>query len=124
MSNTILKECKHHGLTEFAFREKGTRTRCKKCASDAVSKRRRKVKQKAVEYCGRECADCGLESDIASLYDFHHKDPEEKDFAISARGHCRSWAKVQEELDKCVMLCANCHRIRHHNENIQNNSRL
>jgi len=43
----------------------------------------------------------------------HHLDSSEKDFGISSRGYTRSWKRVQEELKKCVLLCANCHREVH-----------
>mgnify|MGYP003431129005 FL=1 len=45
--------------------------------------------------------------------EFHHLDPEQKDFGIAAKGYTRSWEKVKEELDKCIMVCANCHREIH-----------
>lgn len=66
-------------------------------------------KQKAVEYKGGKCLDCGGIFPNY-VYDFHHLDPNEKDHSWSLG--C-SWRKVKEELDKCVMLCANCHRVRH-----------
>lgn len=66
----------------------------------------------AIEYKGGECAHCrGVFH--PSVFEFHHRDPSEKDFAMSAKGHCRSWEAVKKELDKCDMLCANCHRIEH-----------
>ena len=40
-------------------------------------------------------------------------DPTKKDFSLSVEGRSKSWDTVRKELDKCVMLCANCHRIRH-----------
>ena len=40
-------------------------------------------------------------------------DPNKKDFGIANKGYTRSWEKVQEELDKCIMVCANCHREIH-----------
>ena len=40
---------------------------------------------------------------------FHHLDPAQKDFGLSVRGLTRSWEKMRAELDKCVLLCANCH---------------
>ena len=40
---------------------------------------------------------------------FHHLDPSKKDFGLSMRGLTRSWEKMRTELDKCILLCANCH---------------
>ena len=111
----LIKECKRHGMTTHALSNeaKRPRARCRKCAVEAVQKRREKVKNMAVELFGRECHDCGLSTKHNSVYDFHHKDPNQKDFGIATYGHTRSWERVKTELDKCVMLCANCHRIRH-----------
>lgn len=104
------KECKEHGLTDFALRKEGTkeRYRCKKCAVDAVNKRRRKVKGMAVDYKGGCCVRCGYDKSVWAL-EFHHIDPTQKDFAISSSGHCKSWDKVKCELDKCILVCSNCH---------------
>lgn len=78
----------------------------------AVAKRRRKIREMAVAYKGGSCQSCGYNKCLEAL-EFHHLDPNQKDFAISQYGHCRSWERVQKELDKCVMLCANCHREIH-----------
>lgn len=78
----------------------------------AVAKRRKKVRILAVEYKGGQCERCGYDRCIEA-FDFHHKDPTQKDFGISSYGHSRSWERVKNELDKCVMLCANCHREIH-----------
>ena len=66
----------------------------------------------AVAYKGNKCARCGYDRCVDAL-EFHHKDPAQKDFNISSKGHTRSWERVKEELDKCEMLCANCHREIH-----------
>ena len=99
-----------HVISETA---KKPRERCRVCAVEAVQRRRRKVKRMAVDLCGRTCQYCGLKSPMDCVYDFHHCDPSKKNFAISAKGHCRSWEVVKAELELCIMLCANCHRIRH-----------
>lgn len=78
----------------------------------AVNNRRVKLKLLAVEYKGNKCETCGYSKCVDAL-DFHHLDPNEKDFGIAAKGYTRSWKKVKEELDKCIMLCANCHREIH-----------
>jgi predicted HNH restriction endonuclease len=68
-------------------------------------------KLRAVEYMGGVCMDCKGAFHIAA-FDFHHIDPREPDLIPSWLS--RSWANIEAELSKCVMLCANCHRIRHH----------
>lgn len=78
----------------------------------AVRARRKKVRQMSVEYKGSKCATCGYNRCIEAL-EFHHNDLSQKDFGISEKGYTRSWDKVKEELDKCIMLCANCHRELH-----------
>jgi 5-methylcytosine-specific restriction endonuclease McrA len=78
----------------------------------AVRKRRKKIRADAVHYKGGRCQICGYNKCIQAL-EFHHLAPNKKDFGVSASGYTRSWAKVKEELDKCLMLCANCHREVH-----------
>ncbi len=78
----------------------------------AVQKRRRQIRKRAVEYKGGKCQICGYDRCIESM-EFHHLNSNNKDFGISEKGYTRSWRKVKAELDKCVMLCANCHREVH-----------
>ncbi len=74
----------------------------------AVAKRRKVLRAKAIEYGGSKCAVCGYDTCKRAL-SFHHKDPSQKDFGLSARGLTRSWEKTKTELDKCILVCANCH---------------
>jgi 5-methylcytosine-specific restriction endonuclease McrA len=78
----------------------------------AVQRRREKVRLMAVSYKGGCCQVCGYDRCIEAL-EFHHLDPTQKDFGISHKGYTRSWEKVKEEADKCILLCANCHREFH-----------
>jgi 5-methylcytosine-specific restriction endonuclease McrA len=78
----------------------------------AVKKRRRKLREMAVEYKGGKCVFCGYKRDITAL-DFHHLDESKKDFGLSQRGLTRSWNRIRKELDKCILVCANCHREIH-----------
>lgn len=78
----------------------------------AVQKRRKKIRRLACEYKGSKCEICGYDRCMEAL-EFHHKNPTEKDFSISEKGYTRSWNRVKAELDKCLMLCANCHRETH-----------
>jgi hypothetical protein len=77
-----------------------------------ATRRRYAMKSKAVDYKGGQCFDClGVFS--LCVYDFHHLDPTEKEVSPgNLLG--RKWENIVPELDKCVLLCANCHRIRHH----------
>lgn len=109
----MVKECKTHGSTEFVLRKDG-KYRCKKCVVDAVQKRREKIKLMAIEYKGGKCQNtlCGYNKCVAAL-EFHHVIKEDKEFSISYNGHSRSWESVKKELDKCLLLCCNCHREVH-----------
>ena len=78
----------------------------------AVAKRRRKIREMSINYLGGCCAICGYDRCHQAL-DFHHKEPTKKSFGISQKGYTRSWKRVQEELDKCFLICANCHREIH-----------
>lgn len=77
-----------------------------------VSKRRHEIKKLAIEYKGGKCQICEYDKCVEA-FEFHHLEPAHKDFALSDKGYTRSWDSVKTELDKCVMLCANCHRETH-----------
>jgi predicted HNH restriction endonuclease len=61
-----------------------------------------------------KCTKCGF-SHPAAL-DFHHTDPSKKDNLISKLVSNGCFKKAREEALKCIVLCANCHRIHHHEE--------
>lgn len=109
--------CEKHGEVKF-FKETNGYFRCGKCRSASVQKRRITIKEMAVEYKGGKCERCGYSTCIDAL-DFHHLDPKQKDFGISAKGFTRSWESVKNELDKCMMVCSNCHREIHHSLKFQ-----
>jgi len=78
----------------------------------AVTKRRKKVREMAVDRLGGRCQICGY-SKCTNALDFHHKDEKNKVFGISDKGYTRSWEAISKEVDKCHLLCANCHREVH-----------
>jgi hypothetical protein len=88
----------------------------KMCSSCVTNRRRFSIKERAVEYLGGKCIDCGYNKCLQAL-EFDHVDPMQKEFTISG-GHCFSWEKIKNELDKCVLRCANCHRERHATERV------
>lgn len=83
----------------------------KHCASCQTTLRRQAMKAKAVEYKGGKCCKCGYDKTIIAL-EFHHLDPSEKELSISCNKN-PSWDKLKLELDKCILVCANCHREIH-----------
>ena len=115
--NSIIKECKNHGLCQHNI-GKDSKIRCSKCASEAVQRRRDKIKVMAIEYKGNKCSICDYNKCIGAL-EFHHLDPNEKEFGISAKGYTRSWELVKKELDKCILVCSNCHRELHYTKEIE-----
>lgn len=60
---------------------------------------------------GKACLHCGFDDPRA--LDFHHRDPDTKEFQISTKAWQVSWARLLAEVEKCDILCANCHRILH-----------
>lgn len=87
----------------------------KKYLNFRVSEQRRKVKLQCIEYKGGKCERCGYNKCPAAL-EFHHLDPSEKDFGISSNGISRSFEKCKVEVDKCILVCSNCHAEIHHEE--------
>lgn len=84
---------------------------CKRCMSQISIDTHRHLKQQSIEYKGGKCIVCNYNKCSQSLV-FHHIDPNEKDFGI-ASNKTRSWEKIKKELDKCVLLCHNCHNEVH-----------
>lgn len=84
-------------------------TRNEQMVKNVVEWRRRK-KIELVEYKGGECEKCGYKKCIDAL-EFHHKDPNEKDFTIS--GKSWSFERLKKEADKCILVCSNCHKEIH-----------
>ncbi|MEK7601318.1 MAG: hypothetical protein AAB480_02200 [Patescibacteria group bacterium] len=78
----------------------------------AVTERRRKLKKMLVEYKGGKCVLCGFKG-YFGVFDLHHTGDQPKSFGMSKGGITRSWAKMKAEADKCVLICANCHREVH-----------
>lgn len=74
------------------------------------------MKIRAIKYLGGKCSKCGYSRCYAAL-EFHHRDPDEKELEWN-KLRKRAWSSIKEELDKCDLLCANCHREVHFDPSI------
>jgi len=88
---------------------------CKACSSKANTIRKYNLKKYCVEYKGGCCVKCGYNRNLAVLQ-FHHVDAAEKEFNFAKYGKYKFSEELKKELDKCVLLCANCHFETHHPE--------
>ena len=96
-------------LTEFYSKSEWGRRYavCSFCCKANSKKRRIEFKRWCVEHKGGKCKVCGYNKCLRSL-DFHHLNETEKDYEISAYWK-KSKKEVIKELEKCVLLCRNCH---------------
>lgn len=81
-----------------------------------MAKNRTAKKQKAVELKGNQCQDCKQIFPLC-VYDFHHLDGANKEHSLNTLWQ-KAWTKILQELDKCILLCSNCHRQRHYSGEI------
>lgn len=103
----VMLVCAHHGATEHILEGRGY-YRCKACRKQRVAEWRRRAKQRLVKEAGGRCQICGYDR-YAGALQFHHLDPAQKSYGLSVRGITRSFEKLREEAQKCVLLCSNCH---------------
>lgn len=124
MIQSKIDVCPIHGESEFHFYETSGRNgqwKCLKCENELAILKKQKYKLKMVEYKGGKCELCGYNKNVSAL-DFHHIDPSTKKFTLSDTHH--SWEKTKEELDKCILVCANCHRELHNPQSTPENLKV
>ena len=69
-------------------------------------------RKRLIDMHGDRCDDCGKHFH-PKVYDFHHRDPSQKEFALKSKNFGKSWEQIMVEASKCDLLCACCHRLRH-----------
>jgi hypothetical protein len=101
---TRCDECQNKYLARLS---KDSRARLTSQALD----RKYLSKRRCVDYLGGRCVRCGYDRCIKAMT-FHHRDPAEKEFSVSQMLD-RAWEVLRPELDKCDLLCFNCHMEEH-----------
>lgn len=76
---------------------------------------RQAIKSDLIREMGGKCSVC---KDVfhPAAFDFHHLDPKKKDFSITDALNNKSIEEIKLEVSKCILLCANCHRVEHAGE--------
>jgi hypothetical protein len=117
MSKQISKRRQEMGEEAWAayqsLRQKMKQSRYFKANTLKVILSRQNKKRALVTYKGGKCQRCDFQTDILEVYDFHHRDPSEKEFDMSHGGKNISLERCKIEVDKCDLLCKNCHAIVH-----------
>lgn len=113
--NTDKKICEKCGKEFQPKKFAHNRRYCYDCIPEVPEKgseQRKIIKKWAVEEKGGKCSICGYNKCIEAL-EFHHLDPTQKDFILSDRNLILSWKEIKKELEKCILVCSNCHREIH-----------
>jgi 5-methylcytosine-specific restriction endonuclease McrA len=80
--------------------------------SKATSDYRKRRKENLVMVCGGKCCLCGYNKSISAL-EFHHIVSDEKNYGIAEKGTCHDLEQDLKEIQKCILVCSNCHREIH-----------
>lgn len=125
METKICTKCgRELPIDQFNFRNKAKGTRRSECKECHTSYMKQKYQEKKNEIqtikAQLSCAKCGDKRGY--VLDFHHLNPEEKENTIARMLSNRyELNKVYDEINKCIVLCANCHREFHHFQNLNPN---
>lgn len=124
MQTKICTKChKELPITDFNWRnkEKGTRrSECKYCHS-AYMKQKYQEKKNIIQELKSKCACAKCGDTRGYVLDYHHLDPKQKNNTVARlTSNNSNLDKTFEEIEKCIVLCANCHREFHYFEKQKN----
>lgn len=101
----------HCPIHNVLLKESSGKVYCNICVNRSVKQLRTNIKIEAVIYKGGKCERCSYDNCLSAL-EFHHLDPLEKDFSVSDF-NSSNIDELKPELDKCILVCSNCHREIH-----------
>jgi 5-methylcytosine-specific restriction endonuclease McrA len=103
----MIAECTRHGLVEHSKRKDTKRLRCKSCQREDQKKHRDDKRDKLIAIKGGKCEICGYSKCNDALH-FHHL--RDKKFQLNKSTlTIKSKEEIEQELAKCILVCANCH---------------
>lgn len=111
----ICSKCGTSDISKFykCGEQRRYRNLCKDCTKLFIKERRLFLKIKAIKKFGGKCCRCGYDRSLRAL-EFHHLNGDDKDVCISSMiNESSTWLKLEKELNKCILLCSNCHREEH-----------
>lgn len=119
MLQTTSKTCLKCEKIFYPKKQAKVRKYCYECVPEEIYNGngnviRKLAKKWVLEYKGGKCAICGYNKCEAAL-ELHHQDPSKKEFSLSDRSLSLDWPQIKKEADKCILICANCHREIHNN---------
>lgn len=121
---TCGQETPLEGFGKNRSQKDGLQTSCKSCHrkqqnawrkknGEAQQARFKQRRQDLIAHLGGVCQRC-WQAFPYYCYDFHHRDASTKSFNLTVGAMGRKWEELLLEVEKCDLLCANCHRIRHY----------
>lgn len=122
--NKMIKQCEICNSNFETVPGGNSRKYCFECSpsypkggsrAKTISALRKAMKKEAIRRKGSKCEICGYNKCIAAL-NFHHLDASQKEFGLAQSGVVHSWTEFWNEVQKCQLLCANCHAEIHNME--------
>ena len=119
----MTKECTVCSVTLTKENTYKGKARCKECVKESYRTgrraRRQKFKMLSMKRLGGSCCNCGIKATMNNqpIFDFHHIDASTKLYNVADLiANTSKLEEVYNEVDKCVLFCANCHRMHHATE--------
>jgi hypothetical protein len=110
---SLEKKCDYRNCNNIT-NKKYCSSRCKNIDGTFIHMTEKRIK--AINLLGGKCSKCSYDKYTGALQ-FHHVNPSEKDFGLSKDAFTKSWETIQKEIEKCILLCGNCHAEEEHKLN-------